>query len=455
MKKSIITVMCIAITLASTRASCNTPNIPGEKPFRTAIVFSGLVLNTAFFLGMFDGIETSASGLKDIDLIIGSCGGAIAAALINTIPDSTKRLEYIKSETFHKTLLINQERNKNTGESKVNNAGILKLASIIVKLGWEASDIRSVQNKILQEYKQRKIENTTASTTIKEFLSKNSSSGSSSGEYTYPFSNSLDADFSLLRLDDDEFEKSKYLRKNFNKNNIPIILIGSRAGYSSMQDLHKTGGSYPEHLGSSLLVGMKRFTEILLTDKHTASKIPKNFKSFIGSTQPMSAIRENVAIISDLTLAQAVRISVSDPILIGPVEIENNHYLTGAVNLYPINIAESLADKVVTLYPYSFPFYANWTMLSAFKFDTNKIRYDIIEKNSNVNYWVDMSDLTDTAPRMTPGVEYISFQWNVPENYDDYKIIVEKQYAYGFNRSVESLNYKDSKSHIRNRLEEP
>lgn len=69
-----------------------------HKAYHRAIVFSGGGLNPGMFIGMMDALEDEGLGP---DLVIGSCGGSVAAAIINAFPTRQERLQYLVSMEFY------------------------------------------------------------------------------------------------------------------------------------------------------------------------------------------------------------------------------------------------------------------------------------------------------------------------------------------------------------------
>ena len=96
------------------------------EKFKRAIIFSGGGTRSMIYLGMFSALEES--GLKP-DMIIASCGGALAATVINAFSDNFSRKEYLKSEEYYQfvsnTIL--------TGQRKLSEIGLFSLKKILNK----------------------------------------------------------------------------------------------------------------------------------------------------------------------------------------------------------------------------------------------------------------------------------------------------------------------------------
>lgn len=71
---------------------------PPSKPFRHAVIFSGLALDFTAYLGLYDAAVEAG---KAPDLIIATSGGAVAAGIIAAFPDKNERLAFLESEVFY------------------------------------------------------------------------------------------------------------------------------------------------------------------------------------------------------------------------------------------------------------------------------------------------------------------------------------------------------------------
>lgn len=69
-----------------------------KKPYETVAVFSGGGTRYAIYLGMYAAMQDY--GIKP-DLIIATCGGSIAATIINSFETDKQRKEYLQSEELY------------------------------------------------------------------------------------------------------------------------------------------------------------------------------------------------------------------------------------------------------------------------------------------------------------------------------------------------------------------
>ena len=79
-----------------------------QAQFQKSLVIEGQNFNTAIHIGIFDGL--AENGWKP-NVVIASCGGAIAAALIHVIPDPHQRRQFLFSEDFFSILKAAQYSN--------------------------------------------------------------------------------------------------------------------------------------------------------------------------------------------------------------------------------------------------------------------------------------------------------------------------------------------------------
>ena len=91
-----------------------------SKKYNNVVVFSGGGTRFAMYCGMYAALEDF--GHKP-DLIIASCGGAMASCIINSFETNKQRLEYLQSDEFYKFTISTQL----TKERKLYRIGLLCL----------------------------------------------------------------------------------------------------------------------------------------------------------------------------------------------------------------------------------------------------------------------------------------------------------------------------------------
>ncbi|MBO0593455.1 patatin-like phospholipase family protein [Cellulophaga sp. E16_2] len=116
-----------------------------NNKFNTAFILSGGGTRIMIYLGMFAALEQL--GIKP-DVLIGTCGGAFAATVINTFPDNESRKAYLKSQEYFQFAT----KNRLTKDKKLSRIGLLSLKKICDKRN--APFIEDVFNTYLAEISQ-------------------------------------------------------------------------------------------------------------------------------------------------------------------------------------------------------------------------------------------------------------------------------------------------------------
>jgi len=116
-----------------------------EAKFKNAFILSGGGTRLMIYLGMYAALEELS--MKP-DVIIGTCGGAIASTVINTFPDHDSRKEYLKSKEYYQ--FITKERL--TKEKRLSRIGVLSLKKAFDKRN--APFIEDVFNSYIAELPQ-------------------------------------------------------------------------------------------------------------------------------------------------------------------------------------------------------------------------------------------------------------------------------------------------------------
>ena len=149
-------------------------------------------------------------------------------------------------------------------------------------------------------------------------------------------------------------------------------------------------------------------------------------------------------------MAQAARVSISDPFYLNPARIGGDYYFGGAIDLYPIETAQALAEEVLINYPSGlYTAYENLAISSTYGFRQSD-RTHLAAKTETVK-WIDSSGTA--ALGMDPTLEGFFFVNNIPASYEKFKNTVLEQYRFGFERAQEAVRaqrrHKNVRSHLR------
>lgn len=197
--------------------------------------------------------------------------------------------------------------------------------------------------------------------------------------------------------------------------------------------------------------GRKAFTETIFTDTETAEAL-KDFQSPIALAHPNSYVALNPLIVTDKTTEEAARASISDPFLINPAYMDGKYYFTGAVDLFPTELAESLADEVFVTAPVKlFMGYSDVAVNGTFGFTQTSRALQIL--NDNKLKWIDMYGVDDV--RMDPAPFLIKMEDKIPQNLPDFQAGMKKQYDFGYERMKEALQLQMGKAPDRSQFRKP
>lgn len=201
----------------------------------------------------------------------------------------------------------------------------------------------------------------------------------------------------------------------------------------------------------------KMFTETFFTDPDTAKAL-KGYPSALADIAGSSVTRETL-VISDKTTDEAMRASVSDPYLLNPPIVDGSFYFTGAVDLFPAELAQYLADDVLMTYPVSlFDGPMDIAFSSAFGFTQTRRTLQVL--NNYGIRWIDMSGIEEL--KFDPRPQFLSFNPpslltivnRIPETLLDFQKGIRAQFDLSRARMHEALQLQAAGPN-RDRLREP
>lgn len=191
----------------------------------------------------------------------------------------------------------------------------------------------------------------------------------------------------------------------------------------------------------------KMFTETFFTDADTAQAL-KGFKSPLAKLSP-SYVTAETQVITSKTTEEAMRASVSDPYLINPAVLDGSYYFTGAVDLFPVELAQYLADEVIVTYPVSlFDGPMDVAFSTAFGY-TQTYRTLQVLQDKTVK-WIDMAGADSL--KFDPSPVVLTIANRIPSNLAEYQRGLLAQYEFGRTRTLEGLRVQpqvQTREHLR------
>lgn len=322
------------------------------------------------------------------DLVITSCGSSIAAALIQAIPDAAKRRAFVESRAFYE-LLRTVEIRKVSGLELALRVGNLALAA---------------------QTRRRKPDETV---------------------YPDVFS------WTLMRIPE-SFDLPGVADRRFLPNGIRALVVAARVLYPK------------ERAGRPAPRDEKLFQETYFTDEETA-KLVGDFSTPIARAKPASRVAPETRVVTGRTLLEAARAGINDPSYINPPRVGDDYYLAGSIDLYPLELAKTIANEVTMTYSAFFSDVEENTILTTYGYSNNARLGEIHAMEAD--YWIDhtRTDELDRVAGFNPRFSTSGVQSGVPATYEEFARKVRAQWQYGRDRATEALERKsrNDKSHIR------
>ncbi|MCB0393756.1 MAG: patatin-like phospholipase family protein, partial [Bdellovibrionales bacterium] len=244
-----------------------------------------LVLNG---IGLDFGIHMGMiDALEDLgqkpDVLIGTCGGSVSAGIHQAFPDRNERLQFIASPEMHNFVTAPYEVSEDN--PKMGKLKYLKLAFKSFLRQWKLS------NRVLNYF--------------------------------------------------------PYKMANLPQEAIPERVGGPIQGANGIKYITLAARTdlTPENIKGAKIKGQKYYDEVLFTDPETAPVL-ENYLSPIGLYFPESLVRTETIVKSDQPFSVAIRMGVSDPYVFEPGILDDGRYLTGSINLNPVELVKNKEKKV-------------------------------------------------------------------------------------------------------------
>ncbi len=203
----------------------------------------------------------------------------------------------------------------------------------------------------------------------------------------------------------------------FNSGSGPrFVMIGAKASFG------------PGDVGRP--INGKIFTEVFFTDADTGQAL-QGFQSTLPGY-----VAAQTQVLTNVSTQDAVRNSIADPLFLNPSTLNGSYFFTGAIDLYPLDVAHHLADEVVATYPISlFKDYEDTAFKAAFGF-TQTSRAVQAVTNNRVK-WIDLSGVEPL--RFDPTNSGFTLYSQVPAQLGAFQQGILAQFNFGRQRMAEAL----------------
>ena len=214
---------------------------------------------------------------------------------------------------------------------------------------------------------------------------------------------------------------------------VSIAIVGGKLLYDQSQVGHPRGAR-------------KLFAETVFCDARGAALLQDMRSPFADARWGEHAIAERLLLETDMPSGVAARISIADMFYFRCVEHASGHYIGGVVDLFPIEVARSLADSVMIEFKqsfdqtYSIPAWRNVLGLNG----NQRLRH---VNGQPVDFRFDTSDITSALARETTSKK---LDWlrnriglAIPDSYDVYRQYMRAQWQYGHERAMETFRRRE------------
>jgi len=329
------------------------------------MVMAGGGFHFGYYLGVYAAL--CESGLQP-DVLLASCGGAIAAALIQALPDDAQRRAWLSApQMYHFWRSL-----QSTPNAKVTHA----FASAMQRrfFGHSAKYIPDLFHDYMFE---------------------------------------IPAQLPLPKHD---------------QSNIDVAIVAGKLNYA-------------EHEVGQLRGQRKLFSEIIFCEQRAADLLDSLPSPLSDAMYGDNAIAAQMLIDTSMPMNDAVRASISDMFYFRchSHSLGAGDYIGGVVDLFPIEVANRLADSVIMElkggYDETYGIPAIRTVLG---FDGNQRLGQVLKQHADI--WVDTSDMEQYFLRQRIHQKIIWYKNKIqiitPKSYEDYVQMITAQWDFGYRRGM-------------------
>ncbi len=149
--------------------------------------------------------------------------------------------------------------------------------------------------------------------------------------------------------------------------------------------------------------GRKLYHEAYFTDSVVAPHLA-GYTSAVARDFPRSSIGAEVRVFTDISVGDAAAISIRDPFLFPPVVRDGQTFTGSNINLYPLELARSLADEVMMTFNPAFNGFELMAIDVSLGYDMNDRLKTIT--SASVDYWIDATNMNVSQFAMDPKVDF-------------------------------------------------
>lgn len=209
---------------------------------------------------------------------------------------------------------------------------------------------------------------------------------------------------------------------------IPTVIIGSELLFTPNETKQPRNGK-------------KIYQKTIFTDIETAKRIKSEQIINNSENYKKSAVEESPKIITNFSMLESTRASVSDMFYVQPAFLQGKYFAGGAIDLVPAELAQHLAQETITEKKQSYNPVEESLVRSVLGFSGNKRLAETEQLLSGLQ--IDTTQIKQELKGhyLKKGINWRKFEidFSFPKSYPQFVKDMEIQWQYGFNQTIKSI----------------
>lgn len=212
---------------------------------------------------------------------------------------------------------------------------------------------------------------------------------------------------------------------------IPTVIIGSELLFSPQESQQKRNEK-------------KLFRKVIFTDSDTAKKIKTEHIAVVFNSFKNSAVEKDSRMITDVSILDSTRASISDMFYVSPVLLQHNYFMGGVIDLVPVELAKHISQEIITEKKQTYTSIEEALIRSVFGFSANE---RLQETNQiTADFQIDTTNIKDILKGHYPekSINWRKFEldFSLPKTYQQFVEDMEMQWQYGFDQTMKCIKGK-------------
>ena len=208
---------------------------------------------------------------------------------------------------------------------------------------------------------------------------------------------------------------------------LPTIIVGSKMLFTPDECGKRRGAR-------------KLYQKVLFTDTETARHINLQAIQISSDNYLQSAVAKDILLKTEIPMLTAARISVSDMFYVAPVNIADDVFAGGAIDLLPIELANTLSQEVIREEKQPYSSTEEALVRAVLGFSGNERLAEVAQYPARL---INTRDATMVLKRFY-SEKYINWKRcavgiHFPKSYAHYREQIEKQWNYGYQTTINAF----------------